>query len=206
LSNVTTWRSCAPPRSCSSSEEATKRRNGQERLAAWRKRCAGQRVTIPPDKDPVCGMQLASPNTIVVHQTESAQGNGPDFMQTLHKGQGWDDVGYNFVISKTKSGGWRVFEGRIEGQEGSHAGAGLNARTLGIAVSGDYRPGSGQGLPSPEAIMTLKSLIMHLKSRYSTINSIYGHGEFKRRGSGCGTDCPSPPLQQFVNSIRPEVR
>jgi hypothetical protein len=125
----------------------------------------------------------------------------------MHLDRGWDDIGYHFVIAKTKTG-WRVFEGRPEGKEGSHAGAGLNAGSIAISVAGNYLPAANPGkpkdqiLPPPEALLLLKSMILAQKSKYPTIKSIYGHGEYKRKGSGCDTDCPSPSVQAFVDKMR----
>lgn len=145
--------------------------------------------------------------TIVIHQTEASQTYGPDQVQTAHLDRGYDDIGYHYVIARTRNG-WRIFEGRPEDVEGAHAGSGLNAGSIGIAIAGDYRAQSNPGkeastlLPPPEAVMLLNNLVLDIVSRHPTITQIYGHGEYKIKGSGCDTDCPSIGVQQLVNTIR----
>ncbi len=207
LSKATTWKSCAPPPACTDRQAILKESGTTQRLAAWRLRCAGRRVQIPVDRDPVCTLPLGNPHTIVVHQTEGNPTDGPDTLQKIHLNKGWDDVGYHYILTKTRAG-WRVFEGRVDGTEGSHSGPGLNGQTVAIAVAGNYLPRSRskgplyRAAPEPEAIQLLKSLVLKVKAQYPSIKFIEGHGEYKQRGMGCDTDCPSPPLQQFVNRTR----
>jgi hypothetical protein len=78
----------------------------------------------------------------------------------------------------------------------------------GIALTGDYRAQSNPGkkastlVPPPEAVMLLKNLVLDIVARHPTITEIYGHGEYKIKGSGCDTDCPSVGVQQLVNAMR----
>lgn len=207
LSQGSRWNSCAPPPACSPSQAIVKNAGAQKRLDAWRLKCAGRNVTIPTDKDPVCTLPLGSPHTLVIHHTEGNMTDGPDAIQRFHLGKGWDDIGYHYILTKTSTG-WRAFEGRVDGTEGSHAGSGLNAQSISIAMSGNYLPSANRGkpvdeiLPPPQAVLLLKSLVLQIKRQYPTIKSLYGHGEFKRKGMGCDTDCPGPSQQQFVNRMR----
>ncbi len=87
----------------------------------------------------------ASLKAAIVHHT--AGGNGYDAaqsaaivraIQVYHvKGNGWNDIGYNFLVDRFG----RVFEGRGGGIEknivGAHAG-GFNTGTVGVAVLGEY--------------------------------------------------------------------
>jgi hypothetical protein len=210
LSSASTWTGCAPPPACTDEEQHIKRQNGQVRLEAWRRRCSGKKTTIPIDTDPICSVPMLPIDTIVVHQTEARQVFGPDELQKEHRDRGFDDLGYHYVVAKTRTG-WRIFEGRSEDIEGAHAGAGLNAGSIGIAVAGDYRAQSNPEkdpatlVPPPEAVMLLKSLVADLASRHHGITQIYGHGEHKMRGSGCDTDCPSVGVQQLVNAMRKKM-
>lgn len=207
LSRVSKWVSCAPPPACTVSQAIAKNAGAKKRLEAWKLKCAGRNVSIPTDNDPVCTLPLGAPHTLVIHQTEGNMTDGPDALQRFHLNKGWDDVGYHYILTKTSSG-WRAFEGRVDGSEGSHAGAGINAQSIGISVAGNFLPSANRGkptdqvLPPPEAIHLLKSLTLQVKAQYPTIKNLYGHGEFKRKGMGCDTDCPSPSLQQFVNQTR----
>lgn len=210
LATASTWTSCPPPAACTAEEKQLKRLNGQSRLEAWKKKCAGKKTTVPPDTDPICSMPMLPLGIIVVHQTEARQGLGPDELQKEHLDRGFDDIGYHYVIARTRKG-WRIFEGRSEEIEGAHAGSGLNAGSLGIAVAGDYRAQSNPGkdestlVPPPEAVMLLKSLVADIVARHRAITQIFGHGEHKMRGSGCDTDCPSVGVQQLVNAMRRQM-
>ncbi|MFE9813717.1 peptidoglycan recognition protein [Streptomyces sp. NBC_00236] len=64
------------------------------------------------------------------------------------KGNGWDDIGYNFLVDRCGT----IYEGRAGGitrqVRGAHT-TGFNADSVGIAVLGDY----GRGAVVPKAIV-----------------------------------------------------
>lgn len=206
LATSPSWAGCPPPPPCTQSEAALKRQHGMERLALWKLRCLGKKVTIPDD-DPHCSVPVQRIHSIVVHQTETAEAYGPDRLQRAHMSRGYDDIGYHYVIAKTGAG-WRIFRGRSESVEGAHAGAGLNEGSISIAIAGDYRAQSNVGkdpatlVPPQQAVGLLGSLVLDIKARHESVTGIYGHGEYKLKGSGCDTDCPSVGIQQLVNALR----
>jgi hypothetical protein len=81
----------------------------------------------------------------VVHHTAGGSGTGPESsaaivraIQLYHvKGNGWDDIGYNFLVDRFG----QVFEGRSGGADknviGAHA-QGFNTGSVGVAVIGSY--------------------------------------------------------------------
>ena len=76
-------------------------------------------------------------------------------IQTYHvKGNGWNDIGYNFLVDKYG----RVFEGRYGGIEqnvvGAHA-EGFNTGSVGIALLGTY----GSAKPSAKAFDAIAALV-----------------------------------------------
>ena len=84
----------------------------------------------------------------------------------------------------------------------------MNGGAIGIAIAGDYRAQSNPDkdpaalVPPAEAVMLLKGLVLNIVSRQPGIIGLYGHGEHKRKYSGCDTDCPSIGVQELVNSLR----
>ena len=125
----------------------------------------------------------------VVHHTAGAAGSSPAQsaaiirgIQTYHVlGNGWDDIGYNFLVDRFG----QVFEGRYGGIErnviGAHA-QGFNTGSVGIAIVGTYA-GSG---PSAAARNALSNLIawrldvahVHPLTRTSTISA--GNPRFRK--------------------------
>jgi N-acetylmuramoyl-L-alanine amidase-like protein len=125
----------------------------------------------------------------VVHHTAGAAGASPAQsaaivrgIQTYHVlGNGWDDIGYNFLVDRFG----QVFEGRYGGIErnviGAHA-QGFNTGSVGIAIVGTYA-GSG---PSAAARSALSRLIawrldvahVHPLARTSTISG--GNPKFRK--------------------------
>jgi hypothetical protein len=76
-------------------------------------------------------------------------------IQTYHvKGNGWDDIGYNFLVDRYG----QVFEGRYGGVDrnviGAHA-EGFNTGSAGVAVLGTY----GSAAPSAAARAALENLL-----------------------------------------------
>jgi hypothetical protein len=133
------------------------------------------------------------------------------------QGNGWNDIGYNFLVDKYG----QVFEGRYGGITrpviGAHA-QGFNSGSFGVAVIGDY----GSASISPAARAALVSLIAwrldlaHVdplskvgrvsagNPRYPagtvvTLNAISGHRDVYP------TSCPGAGLYAQLPSIRTEV-
>ncbi|MGH3116503.1 MAG: N-acetylmuramoyl-L-alanine amidase [Gaiellales bacterium] len=104
----------------------------------------------------------ATLQTAIVHHTAGAAGTSPAqsaaivrAIQTYHvRGNGWDDIGYNFLVDRFG----QVFEGRYGGIErnvvGAHA-QGFNTGSVGIALLGSY----GGAVPPAKARDALARLI-----------------------------------------------
>jgi len=98
----------------------------------------------------------------VVHHTAGSSGSGPEASAAIVRGieiyhvkaNGWNDIGYNFLVDR-----WgQVFEGRFGGMTknviGAHA-QGFNTGSTGVALIGTYSSKN----PSPEAERSLASLL-----------------------------------------------
>ncbi len=99
---------------------------------------------------------------VVIHHTDNANGYACSQVPQMLRGiqryhmvtQGWNDIGYNFVIDRC--GG--VWEGRDGGVDQSVIGAhtyGFNTRTSGIALLGDH----STARPSARARLALRRLV-----------------------------------------------
>ena len=133
------------------------------------------------------------------------------------KGNGWDDIGYNFLVDKCG----QVFEGRYGGVDkavvGAHA-LGFNYGSVGVAVIGNY---NGAGL-TPAARASLVKLLAwrldlaHLDplsrvSRVSTGNPRYTRGISVQLNAISGhrdtypTSCPGNSVYAQLPAIRRAV-
>jgi hypothetical protein len=162
----------------------------------------------------------------VVHHTAGAAGNSPAesaaivrAIQTYHvRGNGWDDVGYNFLVDR-----WgQIFEGRYGGIDrnviGAHA-QGFNTGSAGIAVLGSYG-GAGISTKAADAVARLiawrldvahvdpvsrVSMISNGNPRFRTglptwLRAVSGH-----RDTGF-TSCPGAGLYGQLGSLAGRAR
>lgn len=134
------------------------------------------------------------------------------------RGQGWDDIGYNFVVDRCGT----VYEGRAGGVErpvhGAHT-KGFNRNTVGIAALGTY----GAGARVPRALIDGMAGVAAWKLRpgadprgtvrlvSTNDESRYGQGEAARFRVISGhrdshrTDCPGQALYDALPAIREEA-
>ena len=132
-------------------------------------------------------------------------------------GNGWDDIGYNFLVDKYG----QVFEGRYGGIDrpvvGAHA-MGFNYGSVGVALLGNY---NGAGLTAAARASLVKLLAWRLDvshvdplsqvSRVSTGNPRYGQGDsvLLRAISGhrdvYPTSCPGTSVYAQLPEIAREV-
>ena len=158
-----------------------------------------------------------TPTHLIVHHTAGAN-SSTDWagvmraIWELHvKGNGWADIGYNFLIDPNGV----AYEGRGDGILGAHFSV-VNTGTSGISMIGTYtdRP------PSPAALATLTGLLTWQAQRYGLdpvaqtlhaasaleLNVISGHRDagLSPRASGT-TECPGVALYPLLPSLREEV-
>ena len=161
----------------------------------------------------------------VVHHTAGANGytaaQAPAIVKAIQlyhvKGNGWNDIGYNFLVDRFGT----VYEGRYGGIErnvvGAHA-EGFNTGSVGVAVLGEY--GSlavtAKARSSLAALLAWRLDVAHVdpattQSFISGGNARFGAGlpVFLRTVSGHRdtgfTDCPGSALYGLLNSIGGEV-
>ena len=133
------------------------------------------------------------------------------------RGNGWDDIGYNFLVDKYG----QVFEGRYGGIEkavvGAHA-MGFNYGSVGVSLIGNY---NGVGMTTAERSALVKLLAWRLDvahvdplsrvSRVSTGNPTYANGTSVQLRAISGhrdtypTSCPGNNVYAQLSSIAREV-
>ena len=161
----------------------------------------------------------------VVHHTAGANGytaaQAPAIVRAIQlyhvKGNGWNDIGYNFLVDRFGT----VYEGRYGGIErnvvGAHA-EGFNTGSVGVAVLGEYSSlaVAARARSSLAALLAWRLDVAHVdpattQSFISGGNARFGAGlpVFLRTVSGHRdtgfTDCPGAALYGLLNSIGGEV-
>jgi hypothetical protein len=140
---------------------------------------------MPPDNSVYRRMPL--PSMIVVHHSATDSGSARLF-RCLHKAvNGWEDIGYHFVIGNgTCSGDGEVEEGRPIMARGAHA-RGSNHCSLGVCLVGNFEVDH----PSVKQIVSLGSLLNGLLEKcFLSPECITLH----RLVKGCSTACPGRNL------------
>ena len=158
-----------------------------------------RRPPVPPARPSVSGVPQAwlPPSSvekrwtaIIIHHSATAKGNAAIFDKS-HKNNGWDGVGYDFVIGNGTNSGNGLVEVTFRWREqktGAHCGGTpgnwANEDGVGICLVGDFNKSS----PTWSQMNSLAKLVRFLKKRYGIGNSrIYGHGATP---GGHKTDCP----------------
>ncbi len=158
-----------------------------------------------------------TPTHLVVHHTASANAASDwaavmrSFWELHVKGNGWDDIGYNFLVDPAGT----AWEGRGDGVLGAHFSA-VNTATAGISLIGTFTSQA----PSPQALDTLVGLLNWQAAKYSLdplaqtlhsasgleLNVISGHRDagLSPRASG-RTECPGVALYPLLPALRERV-
>jgi N-acetyl-anhydromuramyl-L-alanine amidase AmpD len=136
-------------------------------------------------------------NAIVVHHSASPTGGAAAFDKQHRQVNGWDELGYHFVIGNgtdTRDGLVEIGPRWLKQKHGAHCktpGNFYNEHGIGICLVGDFE----QQYPSAEQIEMLKKLITFLMNRYNIPpEHVYGHGELK------STQCPGRHMS--TNNLR----
>lgn len=121
---------------------------------------------------------------VIVHCTATPEGRDVS-VQTIrewHKGRGWSDIGYHWVVLLDGT----VQAGRPEALVGSHV-AGRNTGTLGVVYVGGVAK-DGKTPKDTRTPAQKKALLAHVKAlieRYPTIKKVSGHNQYAAKA------CPS---------------
>ena len=149
-------------------------------------------LPAPPDVNalPPNWAPLARANAwqwIVIHHSATPTGGAAAF-DKMHRGKGWDELGYHFVIGN----GTDTRDGQVEvGGRWSRQKWGAHAKTpdnrfndfgIGICLVGNF----DTNRPSDEQMKSLSKLVAHLMKTYRIpADRVVGHGD-----TGRPTECP----------------
>ena len=159
---------------------------------------ASGRMTGPRDWTPTVAPRAWK--WIVIHHSATPTGSAAMF-DKMHKANGWDELGYHFVIGNgTNSGNGQVeVGGRWRAQKwGAHAKTADNRYNdygIGICLVGNF----DVDRPTPAQQQSLAKLVAFLEKTYRVPGDrVIGHGETK------ATDCPG----RFMNiaQVRSQAR
>ncbi len=135
---------------------------------------------------------------IVVHHSATHAGGAGRFDQ-MHRGNGWDELGYHFVIGNgtdTPDGSVEVGSRWRKQKHGAHAKTAdnrFNELGIGICLVGNF----DESAPTPRQMHALTVLTAHLMQQYRVPASrIIGHGDTK------ATACPGRQLDSRLASVR----
>ena len=123
-------------------------------------------------------------DSIIIHcaATKASMDIGYDEIRKWHVDQnGWDDVGYHFIIRRNG----KLEKGRPEGYSGAHAPS-HNSRSIGICLVGGMADDGGpENNFTLEQFLTLKDLVNMIMDKYSDITEVLGHCDVQENKPNC---------------------
>ena len=126
-------------------------------------------------------------NQVVVHHSASIGQTAEDYARYHVRSKGWAGIGYTFVLE---------VDGTIVQAHPlnvvSYNTAGVNTRTIGICLSGDFTKQE----PSFQQLKSLKRLIKHLRKTLPQRLAVYGHKDYGT------TSCPGPNLYKHLKQFQ----
>lgn len=128
-------------------------------------------LPINPRKAPYGRRSLSQINKIILHHSDTADGNPLAYANYHINENDWPGIGYHFVIQKDGT----VFQTQPLDVISYHT-AGQNTSSIGIALTGDY---DWQTPPSAQ-IASLVDLLRDLKNRFGSL-PLYGHNQFSQK-------------------------
>jgi hypothetical protein len=145
-----------------------------------------------PTNRPIHALAPNRRTGFVVHHSVSGSGSTPDgamalirSFQRLHQGNGWGDIGYNFLIDA-----WgNIYEGRGLNMVGAHAG-GHNTANVGVCFIGDGRTGE---MPDP-AKQAFQDLYAWVNEQTGKTLTYLCHSDLN------ATACPGPFIRDWVKA------
>jgi len=151
---------------------------------------------------------------LVIHHTAGSNDVPQDYPATVRSiwsyhtfstGQGWGDIGYNYLIDPDGN----LYEGRAGGNNAIGAHCSFNSGTMGVSVLGTYI----NVLPSKEALDELTNLLAWkcIDSHIDPLDTVFHASSGKDIPTICGhrdvkeTECPGLTFYNQIEPIRKDV-
>jgi N-acetyl-anhydromuramyl-L-alanine amidase AmpD len=135
---------------------------------------------------------------VIVHHSGGASGNVEAFRKQHIEVNGWQDVGYHFIVGNGRGAGdGEVQHGRAVQFAGAHC-PGQNDRSIGVCLVGDFTGSYGPSMRQRAALVELLTAIC-LVFDLDPAHDIADHNDFR------ATDCPGPALEDILPSVRTGV-
>ena len=133
-------------------------------------------------------------DSIIIHcaATKKSMDIGYKEIREWHVDQnGWDDVGYHYIIRRNG----KLEKARPEGYSGAHAPS-HNSRSIGICLVGGMADDGGpENNFTLEQFLTLKDLVNMVMNKYSDITEVLGHCDVQDNKP----NCPGFDVKQWMN-------
>ena len=133
-------------------------------------------------------------DSIIIHcaATKPSMDIGYKEIRKWHVDQnGWDDVGYHFIIRRNG----QLEKARPEGYSGAHAPS-HNSRSIGICLVGGMADDGGpENNFTLEQFLTLKDLVNMIMDKYSDITEVLGHCDVQENKP----NCPGFNVKEWLN-------
>ena len=141
---------------------------------------------------------------IVLHHSATVSGNAEQFDTYHREKNGWDSLGYHFVIDNGRGGP----DGRVEvgprwvsQSHGAHTGGTrrdeYNQHGIGICLVGNFMEHD----PTPAQLASAEKLVRELMTTHGIpAENVIGH----RQAPGADTACPGDRFMQYIDAtLRP---
>jgi len=133
-------------------------------------------------------------DSIIIHcaATKASMDIGYKEIRKWHvEDNGWDDVGYHFIIRRNG----QLEKARPEGYSGAHAPS-YNSRSIGICLVGGMADDGGpENNFTLEQFLTLKDLVNMIMDKYSDITEVLGHCDVQENKP----NCPGFNVKEWLN-------
>ena len=133
-------------------------------------------------------------DSIIIHcaATKASMDIGYKEIRKWHvEDNGWDDVGYHFIIRRNG----QLEKARPEGYSGAHAPS-HNSRSIGICLVGGMADDGGpENNFTLEQFLSLKDTINMVLEKYPQIKEILGHSDVQDNKP----NCPGFNLKEWLN-------